>query len=219
MTSQPTNSALQAAQPTQPAMAPNAQPPAENPLDKLRDIHLPEPIDSFPFAPGWWILLAILLIIVGYLIYRQIKYRRAIRLLVPAKNELEQLRALPEDLINGQAVAKLSALIKRICLLYFKPTMVAALSGSKWLEFLNAQTASIAEKNSKSKHPLFNEKALSLFSQAAYQKSVRIAQDDWFELLGASEQCIELIIKDAARKELSGNTDRQINNPIARGNQ
>jgi hypothetical protein len=30
---------------------------APNPLDQLRDIHLPEPISWWPMAPGWWILI------------------------------------------------------------------------------------------------------------------------------------------------------------------
>jgi len=30
---------------------------APNPLDQLRDIHLPEAISWWPMAPGWWILI------------------------------------------------------------------------------------------------------------------------------------------------------------------
>ena len=32
-----------------------------NPLDQLRDIHLPEPISWWPLAPGWWLLIIIAL--------------------------------------------------------------------------------------------------------------------------------------------------------------
>lgn len=217
MNDQPTNSGTVAAQPTPPVAAQNAQPPAENPLDKLRDIHLPEPIETFPYAPGWWILLAILLIIVGYFIYRQIKYRRAIRLLKPAKLEIEQLRALSSDLINSQAIVKLSALIKRVCLIYFPTSQVAALSGAQWLEFLNTQVGLITAKNNHSLKPLFNDKAISLFSQVAYQKSAQVDQADWMDILNTSEKCIELIIKDAARQQLAGKTISS--NTLARGNQ
>lgn len=201
MSNQPDNSELTAAPPV---TAQNAQPPAENPLDQLRDIHLPEPIDVFPYAPGWWILLAILLIIVGYFIYRRMKYRRAIRLLIPAQAELNQLKSLASDSINSRAIASLSALLKRVCLLYFRPSQVASLSGAQWLAFLNHQIASIQNKSQTTNQPLFDEKAILFFSQVAYQKSIQIEQHDWLNLVSASEKCVDIIIKDTARRQLSG---------------
>ncbi|HAZ78530.1 MAG TPA: hypothetical protein DCX08_01220 [Porticoccaceae bacterium] len=53
-----------------------------DPLAKLRDIHLPEPISWWPLAPGWWILvlstmgLLIWLIIVLFRRYQTNLYRR-----------------------------------------------------------------------------------------------------------------------------------------------
>ena len=35
-----------------------------DPLAQLRDIHLPGPVESWPPAIGWWILLAIILLLV-----------------------------------------------------------------------------------------------------------------------------------------------------------
>ncbi|MGB5726303.1 MAG: DUF4381 domain-containing protein, partial [Thiogranum sp.] len=42
----------------------------------LRDIHLPDPLSWWPPAPGWWLLLTLLVAIAllgGYLLHR---YRR-----------------------------------------------------------------------------------------------------------------------------------------------
>ncbi len=202
MTSQPTNSALQAAQPTQPAMAPNAQPPAENPLDKLRDIHLPEPIDSFPYAPGWWILLGILLLVAGYFVYQKIKYERAIRLLKPARKEISTLRAISDSALNSHSVSQLLALLKRVCLIYFPRNQVASISGAQWLQFLNKQS----EAN------FFSEAEIDLVGNAPYQRSPSIDTQVWSELLSSSEACIEEIIRREAKKKMSIGKPQEIIN-------
>lgn len=45
-----------------------------NPLDLLRDIHLPEPVSWWPLAPGWWILIIAGCLLSGWLI--RLWYRR-----------------------------------------------------------------------------------------------------------------------------------------------
>ena len=53
-----------------------------DPLSQLRSIHLPEPISWWPLAPGWWILIAISLVLITWLIfvthqnYKKQLYRR-----------------------------------------------------------------------------------------------------------------------------------------------
>ena len=174
----------------QPAM----QPPAENPLEQLRDIHLPEQIDQFPYAPGWWILLALILIAIGYYLFRVYRYRRAIRLLKPAKFEISQLRSLKSDELSAHSIAKLSALLKRVCLLYFPRKTVASLSGKSWLDFLNQQAAK-RQLNT----VFFSGDDVELFAAASYQAKPTIAQTDWHRLLQSSENCIESIIRSAAK--------------------
>jgi hypothetical protein len=41
---------------------------ATNPLDQLRDIHLPEPISWWPLAPGWWFVIIGGCLFLGWLI-------------------------------------------------------------------------------------------------------------------------------------------------------
>jgi hypothetical protein len=66
---------------------------APNPLDQLRDIHLPEPISWWPLAPGWWILalagsaLTVWLLRWLYRRYKAKHYRRQALL------QLEQVKA------------------------------------------------------------------------------------------------------------------------------
>ena len=86
------------------ANTPNPQTPAPNPLDQLRDIHLPEPISWWPPAPGWWILALASAALTAWLLrwlyhrYKAKHYRRQalaqLQELQAGTDPQEQLRAL-----------------------------------------------------------------------------------------------------------------------------
>ena len=59
------------ANPSQSPTAPNA--PQASPLDNLKDIHLPENIDQFPSAIGWWIVLSLIILALVFLVYKKLK--------------------------------------------------------------------------------------------------------------------------------------------------
>lgn len=186
------------------AVAPQPQQtPAENPLDQLRDIHLPDQIDQFPYAPGWWILLALLLIGIVFYLFHVYKKQRAVRLLKPAKAEINQLRSLSQDQLDAHSIAKLSALLKRICLIYFPRRLVAPLNGHDWLNFLNDQAKYVPHKRSSHNEIFFSDADIQLFSRAAYQSNPKIEKIDWLRLLLSSENCIETIIRTAAKNRLA----------------
>jgi hypothetical protein len=173
----------------QPAAQP-AQPSQQgNPLDQLRDIHLPEQLDQFPIAIGWWILLAVVIFFIGYALYRLMKYKKSTRLLKPANIEIAALRNLKQ--VNAHAIATLSALLKRVCLVYFPHKNVASLNGEAWLNFLNQQ--------SQKDEIFFSHEDIHIFTQSAYQANSIIDSNEWTGLLDASERCIETIIKTAAK--------------------
>ena len=85
-------------------MANNSNPQAPNPLDQLRDIHLPEAISWWPPAPGWWILALASCALLAWLIrfvhrrYKAKHYRRQalvqLQQLEAGTDAQEQLRAL-----------------------------------------------------------------------------------------------------------------------------
>lgn len=191
--------------PTSPPPGGTPQTPVENPLDKLRDIHLPESIDQFPYAPGWWILLAIFLIITGVFWYRHYQYKKATRLIKPARKELAQLRDLPQEAINANAIASLSALLKRVCLIYYPKTSVASITSENWLSFLNQQALDIQKSRAQRENVYFTEQQVKLFSQLPYQKDARLEIKLWNELLDASENCIVQIIQWGAKNRKAVN--------------
>ncbi len=109
-----------------------------NPADlPLRDIHLPEPVSWWPPAPGWWILLAVIIVAlaVSAWLYRRWRQRRILR-------ELEaQLDAIKNDYQqhhdSAKTVSQLSVLLRRACISFFPRKDVAGLTGERWLAFLD----------------------------------------------------------------------------------
>ncbi|MCB1720092.1 MAG: DUF4381 domain-containing protein, partial [Candidatus Competibacteraceae bacterium] len=111
--------------------------PATNPLADLRDIHLPEPVSWWPPAPGWWLLVALSLVVVAGLLWLW-RYRRRQTPRRVALAELTRLRADFQRDGDGAAVATgISALLRRLALTHFPRGQVAGLVGDAWLQFLD----------------------------------------------------------------------------------
>jgi len=86
-----------------------------NPLDQLKDIHIPEAINSWGLAPGWIISIILFCLALIYLIYRRRQKKPSklitMDLLTPANQELNDIAKLTPDHL---AIAKLSGLLKRV---------------------------------------------------------------------------------------------------------
>ncbi len=107
------------------------QPP--NPLDQLRDIHLPEPISWWPPAPGWWILalagsvLAVWLLRWLYRRYKAKHYRRQALL------QLEQVKA---DTDPQEQLRALFVLLKQTANCAYPNRQPSSLTIEPFVEFL-----------------------------------------------------------------------------------
>ena len=112
-------------------------PTSNDPLQELRDVHLPDPISFWPPALGWWIVLGI--VVIGVLLFLWVRmYRHRTR---PRRMAIAELRALKQqyeaDQDTQSAVRRLSELIRRYALATFSRTNVAGLIGNAWLCFLD----------------------------------------------------------------------------------
>jgi hypothetical protein len=111
----------------------------DTPLANLKDIHLPEPTDWWPPAPGWWLLA--LLLLLSPLLWRWLrphlkrKPRRRYRsaALRELDNYYQQYQQQKDSAVFIQSV---SALLKRVAMQCYSPDQVASLSGEQWGEFL-----------------------------------------------------------------------------------
>lgn len=107
-------------------------------LAELRGWHLPGPVPWWPPAPGWWLLGLILLALVAAgAAWARHRYRRG----AAARAAQRELAALEVELARTGDVAAfvraLSRLLRRFALARFPPGEVAALTGERWLAFLD----------------------------------------------------------------------------------
>lgn len=105
-----------------------------NALKGLKDIIVPSTLETGSLAPGWWIVISaivIILAIIGYVLWRYWYAGRHKRM---ALAQINKLKSQPIQL------DQLNQLLKRTALVYYPRETVASLSGKTWFEFLNAQT-------------------------------------------------------------------------------
>lgn len=104
----------------------------------LRDLHLPEAVSWWPLAPGWWLVIAIAVVGIGFLIRAWLRVRArgaARRYALRQLNVIEQQYADDKDAIAFGA--HLSELLRRTMLAYAPRLDVAGLSGEEWLQWLD----------------------------------------------------------------------------------
>jgi len=97
-----------------------------DPLAQLSDIHLPANVHSYPIAPGWWILIAIVL---ALSIYGTIKLRHYF-----FKRKVQKIAL--KKLSSSSEVSATVTLLKWAALQYFPRTQVANLTGDAFKDFL-----------------------------------------------------------------------------------
>lgn len=149
-------------------------------LSQLRDIHLPAAVSWWPPAPGWWLLLAIILLALAgaWLLYRRYlrnQWRRS------ALAELSRLRNESQLLTSSLIVAELSVLLRRVAISRFPREESARLNGEPWLAFLDRKQAGEARFNSAAGHLLIT---------APYAPATAIAPELMAQLISLCEDWI-----------------------------
>ncbi|WP_169303138.1 DUF4381 domain-containing protein [Thalassotalea mangrovi] len=102
-----------------------------DPLADLKDIHLPEDIPLWPLAPGWWIVITLIIALVGYGLYRFWQYRHYWRV------KRQGLAFLSKS--GSLSSAQILHTLKWVCLHYYPRQQVAPLHGEALLRFLLVQ--------------------------------------------------------------------------------
>lgn len=104
---------------------------------QLRDIHLPASPDFWPPAPGWWLLVTIILFASGWALVKYLAFHRRQKQLKAIYNAFKPIEQKLLKAPDNQTLAELNILLRQLALLHFPQTEIASLSGSKWLAFLD----------------------------------------------------------------------------------
>lgn len=109
------------------------------PLQQLRDIHLPTPISWWPPAPGWVALAALIILSIAFLIWRHKRAHNQLHYERLALKQLCELETIYQQnkLDATQTLCRLSTLMRQIALLYVPTREIAGLHGEQWLRALD----------------------------------------------------------------------------------
>jgi len=119
----------------------------QNLLAQLKDIHQPQPVSWWPPAYGWYILVALILII-GFIVGKSIyKYWRKKQRKKYALNSLNQLKQAYMKHHDTQYIAKAAVLLKRTVMTKYTRRQVATLTDENWLLFLDSISKSTEYSN------------------------------------------------------------------------
>lgn len=158
------------------------QPTNQDALAELKDIHLPPPVDQLALAPGWWILLALGLMLLGWLIWlahlhwKKNRYRRL------GASELKACLAAFQEHKNPETfLMEYNRILKRVALSAFPRSQVASLTGEAWVNFLDSR---VKEKWGSQGFAMGPGQILidGLYQQRARNKGVRIKRERLDEL-------------------------------------
>ena len=105
-------------------------------LTRMHDIVVPDPAPWWPPAPGWYLLLTLLGVALGWWLVRNVRSAWNNRYRKAALRELEVLRRASPGQHRDRTLAQLNRILKRTALASHPRSVVAGLSGQSWIRFL-----------------------------------------------------------------------------------
>ncbi len=142
----------------------------------LHDI-LAAPLPAFwPPAPGWWVLMVLVLSVLVVSVWQGLRRVRLRRRRARILGELDGLTTRSPD----QVVTQVSMLLRRVALMRFTRHEVAPLSGNAWLAFLDRTGGDGA----------FTQGAGSVLATAPYVAALKVNGVDNDALISLARQWI-----------------------------
>lgn len=157
----------------------------------IRDIHLPETVSWWPLAPGWWITIGLFLL-AAIVVYVLKSVRNRQQLSKQSMDEFSELVARYQN--DGDAkslIANVSELLRRVSITQFSHQEVAALTGKRWLQFLD----SAFEKLNTRPPAMFHSEVGEYLISIQYQKQDSVDPQKLDQLLVLSKAWLQTVCK------------------------
>ena len=110
-----------------------------DPLQQLRDVHMPADPSWWPPAPGWWLIAAAAIALLVWLTFKLLQAWQARAAIREARTiHLNNLARFQEGEIDEKRYTDITnELLKRLLVVAMGRTQLAPLSGQAWLEALD----------------------------------------------------------------------------------
>ena len=168
----------------------------ETPIPQLADIHLPDPVPGFPWAPGWWLLLALSIAIVALAAWWLQKRAQRNRYRRQAAGELNKL----DQTLSDQHFASTVNQLLRRAALQASGTNAAALTGEAWHQYLCQSGGKI---------PPLDRATFNQWQAVAYGAEAKLDRDALFNF---ARQWLKYHREPTARNQRSATTNRRPGN-------
>ncbi|MDE0841245.1 MAG: DUF4381 domain-containing protein [Porticoccaceae bacterium] len=111
----------------------------EDPLSELRDIHLPDAISMWPPAPGWFLIIALAIIALLWLV-RKLSHRHRSRLY--RRQALQQLQLIIDQDIPSWQLQQLFTLLRQTAHSIYEAADTSSLGVDDFINFLQSTSHS-----------------------------------------------------------------------------
>lgn len=153
----------------------------------LRDIHLPGAVSWWPPAIGWWITLALVILMLWLSFWL---FRRLTRPVVKKSAKAQWATLLDEYRQSADKQAfmqQLSVLLRRIGISYLPRSETAGITGKAWYRRLNE----LVNK------PALYEQSIELLSSAPYRVQADIPDQQIEHLINDVQHWIDALAREA----------------------
>lgn len=152
---------------------------------QLHDIHTPEQVSNFPIAPGWWILLTLIIVSVIQ-VYKKMKQRKCFN---AAKNQALSVLDKNQTLSAKECIS----LLKWSAMQYFDRQHLAKLYGEHFQEFLMEQ---LPEKH---------QERFSTLTSVSFREQYQVEQADTMTINQLNNDCHQAATLWLTHAELNRN--------------